>query len=680
MLLLRIIRILGGPVDDLFASILEQEHQIRTLRDRHRVAILQNMPSDMAGIRGRENQDVRSGALHGERTKQCSAKCCRFQCGYHVIMSRVIKALVSRHRQITGTFAVFVAALLLSSIPPMRAADQFFNDLIRSTVSPIVPVREDIAIVAITEETVATLAYRSPINRALLARTLSDLERHQPALIGIDILLDQPTETEPDEALIRTLSSLQTRWVAASTRPPSERTKFEQHLLSGGTVASPYLAADGFDGVIRRVTSEHNELPGFAAEIAAQAGFQGAALNQPFRVFRSARQQLPFRIIPAHILPEVPVESDWLRNRIVLVGAILDEEDRHPTSLRFAQQDSRLPGVVVHAYQLAHLLDGTPRTQAPWGAVALYLILALVAGAYLGANVRQVWLWAVFAIGLLALPVLIAVLVYVAAGWSVPVLPPVLAAGLAALVAARQARAQLAGRLTYVTEAFGRYMDPDIVDRLVADPDQTFAQAKTGEAVFLFTDINDFTGFVRCHAPATVKATMDQYIELVAATIQRHSGTVDRFVGDGVHAFFGMPIPIERARETALKCAIELVDQTAEFQSQMIDDGVAFRATRIALHAGTALFGDFGGTRHADFTAHGEAVHLTARLLEYARNQQFVLCATGQAIWPEADMAGWQMDENAQLRSSDDRHVIYSLRPQDIPQVSARLFGTGSSL
>ncbi|MDJ0919867.1 MAG: adenylate/guanylate cyclase domain-containing protein [Henriciella sp.] len=589
------------------------------------------------------------------------------------MMSSVLNVFNSRQRQTMGLVIVFLTAILVGAVPPVRAADNVFNDLIRSTLSPVVPNRQDIAIVAITEDTLLEEAYRSPINRELLAQILTDLEQHQPSILGIDIILDKPTETEPDEALIQALSSLQTPRVLASIHDASQQTLFEQRVLADSVIASPYLSADGFDGVVRKVTVQTGDMPGFAAALAALVGVKAPDRDQPFRVFRGAENRLPFRIIPAHRLPDIPVNSGWLRDRIVLVGAILDEEDRHATSLRFASEDSRLPGVVVHAYQLAHLLDGAPRTQVPGSGVLVYLILFLLAGALLGAKVRPFWIWGFLAIGVLVLPVVIGVLFYVTFGWTVPVLTPMLMAGLAALESARQSHAQLARRLAYVREAFGRYMDPEIVDRLVADQDQSFAEAKSGEAVFLFTDINDFTGFVRRHAPATVKATLDEYIELVAATIQKHGGTVDRFVGDGVHAFFGMPVPIELVREKAWTCALELVDETVKFQKQLADEGVEFGATRIALHAGTALFGDFGGARHADFTAHGDAVNLTARLLEYGRDQKAVLCATEEALMPGFDMTGWLQDERVQLRSIERPHIIYCLEHDEVSKAVARL-------
>jgi adenylate cyclase len=196
-----------------------------------------------------------------------------------------------------------------------------------------------------------------------------------------------------------------------------------------------------------------------------------------------------------------------------------------------------------------------------------------------------------------------------------PVAPPValgLAAGLAlAVQAAASQRAERALR-----RRMGQLMPPEIVARLAGNPDLLRLRGEAREVTALFTDLEGFSGLVNRLPPEAVIALLERYFARIVAAVLAEGGMIDKIVGDGVHALFNAPLDRPDHAAAALRAARAILAATEALRGDLPDLG----RTRIGIETGRAVLGDVGAGERIDYTAHGPAVNLAARLQDAARD------------------------------------------------------------
>ncbi len=139
---------------------------------------------------------------------------------------------------------------------------------------------------------------------------------------------------------------------------------------------------------------------------------------------------------------------------------------------------------------------------------------------------------------------------------------------------------------------------------------------ETREVTALFTDIEGFSALARRIEPKMLVALLDTYFSEVNALIERRGGMIDKVVGDAVHALFNAPEDLEGHIDIAIGCAGEIRVLTEEMRQRPEFSAVGFGRTRIGIETGPAILGEIGLGGKLDYTAHGEAVNLAARLQE----------------------------------------------------------------
>lgn len=159
-----------------------------------------------------------------------------------------------------------------------------------------------------------------------------------------------------------------------------------------------------------------------------------------------------------------------------------------------------------------------------------------------------------------------------------------------------------------------RYFSPNLVQQLMDAPDSLNLDGERRELTFVFTDLADFTPLVEALEPAVIAPLLNEYLDEMTRIVFDHGGTVDKVVGDAVHAIFGAPLEQLDHAARGIACAMEM-DQFAEkFRQQKNAEGVQLGVTRIGVHTGLAMVGNFGGGQFFDYTAHGDAINTAARL------------------------------------------------------------------
>jgi adenylate cyclase len=168
---------------------------------------------------------------------------------------------------------------------------------------------------------------------------------------------------------------------------------------------------------------------------------------------------------------------------------------------------------------------------------------------------------------------------------------------------AEQARAQLA-----------RYFSPSIVDCLSAAAADIDLGAQRRDITAMFTDITSFTTLVESLEPATIGPLLNDYLTGLTQIVFEHGGTLVKIVGDGLNVLFGAPTDQPDHAERAVNCALALDASVEAFRARWREQGVLVGSTRIGIHSGPALVGNFGGGQFFDYTAYGDTINIAARL------------------------------------------------------------------
>lgn len=179
--------------------------------------------------------------------------------------------------------------------------------------------------------------------------------------------------------------------------------------------------------------------------------------------------------------------------------------------------------------------------------------------------------------------------------------------------------------------SLSRYFSPSLAERLAGDADGLALAGQWREVASLFTDITSFTTLVETIDPATLGALLNDYLAGMTDVVFAHEGTVAKIVGDALHVLFGAPGEQQDHAARAVACALELDALSQSFRDSWRDKGVAVGTTRIGVHAGPALVGNFGGGRFFDYTAYGDTINIAARLESANKQLGTRICVSGSA-------------------------------------------------
>lgn len=525
----------------------------------------------------------------------------------------------------TSLIAVVVATLLAAyatdTISFLAGLENTAGDIRIAALQAPQPQSKEIVIAAITEETVTQFAYRSPVDRKFLADLLPALEKKGAKLIGVDILFDQPTEKTKDDALQKALSTMKVPTFVSYSNDPAivneDQLAYMNAFVPEPLRASAHLGSDAFDGTVRWTLpgADKPGLPiGFARKALAMLGMPQPAVQTEinWKPQPDADTQ-PFPIYPAHALAMLP--DAWFANKIVLIGAVLSITDRHRTPMAVVYDDDRgnMPGVVVQAHSIAQYLEGraSPRLGFAW------ILLTCLAMSLVG------WMISLFKKGIVFNGVAAAIIIVLfwlggmgGFTYGLPLLPlvaPTLSLALTIwMIDVLQGSAERKQR-QFVQGAFSRYVSPAVVEHLLESPENLNVSGQRRELTFIFTDIAGFTTLSEKLTSEKLSDTLNAYLDGACAIILRYEGTVDKFIGDAIMSIFNAPVLQADHVSRAVRCALELDAYAEDFRKKYNALGVPIGETRIGVHSGPAVIGNFGSSSRMDFTALGDTVNTAAR-------------------------------------------------------------------
>ena len=529
-------------------------------------------------------------------------------------------------RAIAGVAAVVLAAQAAEVFEnaELPAVDARFR--LRGTQAP----PPDLLVVGVDDVTLQQVDEPWPFALDVHARVVDELAAAGAAVVVLDLPIG-PTDAAATEAFGVALAA-----APAVTLATLQTTADGTPVVLGGEDA---LARDGVraaegrldpddDGVVRRfdhtlpdeddsdsdddgerlVASDLPTVPVVAVEQATGeqvpddiTGSEGATIDVPGPT--GTIDQVSF----VSVL-EGDVDPAAVDGRIVVVGATSPGlGDVLATPL--AERTSRAE---VHAAAIGTLLADLP-VQTPSRPVRLLLTL-LACLAPLGALRLDAARGVVLVVGL-ALAWLVAAQVAFGVGLLLPVVAPITGLVGAVLAALGVNYAFEARARRRVREVFGRYVPPSVVREVVeADTDGDLLRATTREVTVLFSDLRGFTTFSESRPPEQVVRVLNDYLGEVTDVLVAHGATVD-YLGDGVMAVFGAPVPQEDHADRALAAAVGVLERTRRFDAERAEslDGAHFRVG-IGLNSGTVTAGNLGTVQRLKYTVIGDAVNTAARI------------------------------------------------------------------
>lgn len=506
-----------------------------------------------------------------------------------------------------------------------------------STFDDPAPPADGPIVVAIDEPSLAEINVQWPWPRDIHARLVEALRKAGAKAIGLDIIFAEPSTPERDEALAAALGPdvVLAGDESVIVTPQAEqlvRTTPLPLFSDAGAVTGIASITLGGDGTFRDLPRYGD---GFARQIARIAGrpdalVPGDWLIQSYGPARSYPTVSYYQALdPENFLPK-----DIFRDRVVIVGLSLQNapEINHGGADAFATpytvHTGRLvAGVEIQATIFDNIVGASAIRQAGTPVILASIVLAAILAAFAVWRSTR-WQTAVVALGVSLGFAGVSFLLIRHAQMFVPPLAPALAFLTIAVGQAAFDYADERRNRKQITRAFSQYLSPALVERLARDPSQLRLGGERRTLSILFCDVRGFTTIAETMKddPEQLTALINRLLTPLSDIVLGHAGTIDKYIGDCLMAFWNAPLDDEDHANHAVAAAIDMLARmetlNAELKREAIERGTVYHQLRIGvgINTGECVVGNMGSSQRFDYSVLGDAVNLASRLEGASKN------------------------------------------------------------
>ena len=368
---------------------------------------------------------------------------------------------------------------------------------------------------------------------------------------------------------------------------------------------------------------------------------------------------IPYRAKAFEYISAVDVLKDRvatgkLKDKVVLVGTGVATL----ADLRATPVDKVLPGVEVHANLVAGMLDQEFKHQ-PWYAMGAEVLMILIGGVALALLLPVMSAqWAtVLVLGATAIVVGFNVLAWQAglvlplAAWLLMVLTLYTVSMAYGYFVESRSRRRLARR-------FREYIPPERAAKLELDPDQ-YDMPTSAELTILFADVRGFTAISEQLSPEALREYINDYLTEMSVIIrERHKGTLDKYIGDAIMAFWGAPTPDPKHARNAVLAALNMQKACVALNERFAARGWPKLGIGVGVNTGTVRVGDMGSKVRSAYTAMGDAVNVASRL-EGRTKHYGVGILVGEATRKQVEDVAFREVDRIKVKGKDEAITVY---------------------
>lgn len=539
-------------------------------------------------------------------------------------------------RLLVLALVTLITISLISRLPAWTLTELRTFDYL-STVDDPTPPADGPIIVAIDEPALADINAQWPWPRSLHAELVKQLRAAGARAIALDIIMAEPSTAENDEAITAAvgpdvvLAGDETLIKTPQADQLLRTTPLPQMTDAGARTGIASITLNG-DGIFRNIPSYED---GFAMELAKAAGIKAlhlpaGSLIQSFGPARSYPTVSYYQALdPKNFLP-----PDIFKGRVVLVGLSLqnapeiDQGGADAYATPYTVHTGKLiSGVEVQATIYDNIVHGLAISEAGLLPVAICILISVILAAI---TVWKSTSWRTL------VATAAAVLAFAAASYAgirfghvfVSPLGPTVAFVAVAFGQAAFDYTEERRQKRQITLAFAQYISPDLVKRLSNDPSQLKLGGERRTLSVLFSDVRGFTTIAETMKddPEQLTALINRLLTPLSDVVMDHGGTIDKYMGDCIMAFWNAPLDDPDHALHAVKASIAMQDAIATLNRELEREAAAtgrplhILKMGVGINTGDCIVGNMGSTRRFDYSCLGDSVNLASRLEGASKN------------------------------------------------------------
>jgi len=584
--------------------------------------------------------------------------------------------LASRHADaVIAALALLAMTAVAAWVPAWQALERRVFDELTVRTAPG-ELKQPIALVGVSDEAIREIKLEWPWPRRLHGELVDRVSQGGAAVIALDLVFDTPSKDPEDDRLFAQAIAKAGNVVLAADFREQEQALYKKWqlveptpvLLAAGALSGRATIPFDPDQVVRQVPEESDA---FWRQIIKVLQVKAPAVDVPplpgsTALIRYLGPDTIFDPIPYHLVLQASPEElkAAFGGRIVIVG----RELRATTELGLASSDlfatpfftssgSLTAGMKLHATIVDNALSGMSlRPLGPTGNALLSLLAAVLAFF----SMRR-WTPLVSTAALLAIAGTLGAIsgyAFVQERLWVATATPVAVAILAYLAYGARAFATEQQRKREVQRAFSRYVSPELVRQIVADPGKLALGGEQREITVLFTDLAGFTKLTEKHPPPVVQQVLFKHFTAMTEVVHAHKGTVVQFIGDAVMAFWGAPLDDAEHALHAVQAAIGMQRAMDQLRLELRAQGLPEIHMRIGVNTCVAIVGNMGSATRLAYTAMGDGINAGSRLEGANKFWKTPILVSGETVA--------KLDGRIPMRRVDRIRVSGKNEPMDV--------------
>jgi adenylate cyclase len=529
-----------------------------------------------------------------------------------------------------------------------------------------------VLVVGISESDITAIEKWPPSDR-VIAQVLRELQRYDPAAIGLDFMRDIPYSPGHEE-LVAELAKPNVFGIRYVGNNPNESTS-PPPSLPGDRVGFNDVVTDP-DGVVRRTLmftsngqqnflslslrlalfylKNYNITPKLNEKKVYQLGnVPLEKLTQTWGAYQTIdpggyqilldyRDLEPVPMVSMQAVLEGAIEPSAIAGKIILIGPVAPSvKDVFLTPYSATVNGNRkMPGVLIHAQMVSQFLsagldDLAPVSSWPEPVEWVWMLAACLLGGAIGLKVSNPWGLTASAIAIGCVFFVFGLLCFLQRIW-IPIATPIVGALSAGTIAVIYQLQQARKQQQMIMNLLGQQTSPEIASALWDGRDRLLkAGVLPGETVTVtvfFSDIKNFTTISEQLPSEKLMVWLNEYLDAMTDIVIDHQGIINKFIGDAIMAVFGVPIPrtteaeITEDARRSLRCSLAMRERLQQLNSSWQERGFPVIQIRAGIFTGSVTVGSLGGKKRLEYGIIGDSVNIASRLESSFKDRQVDNC------------------------------------------------------